>query len=81
MKTPIAIDLKVALKNFRKRKKDNKDNRRDNSLAPAGSPMVYYCRYCDCTTDVLPESHLSKPKTICDACEILVAHGYDLNAK
>lgn len=66
----------VALEQFRKRRAANaKKTRVDNSAAYAGSPMVYYCRFCGDHTETLPECHLSRPITICNPCKILHDHG------
>lgn len=47
----------------------------NNSHLPAGSPMYYYCRHCRKHTETLPESHLKRPKTVCDPCKVLDDHG------
>lgn len=61
--TSVVIDLNVALKQFEKRKKENsKVKKIDNSSLPAGSPMYFYCSFCGCLTDVLPESFTCEPK-------------------
>ena len=76
MNTPIQIDLKVAMKQFKKRKKENsKHTEIDNSSLRAGSPMYFYCSFCGDQTDVLPECYTCRPKTVCEPCEILHAHG------
>ena len=73
----VNIDLDVAMKQFKKRKKENHKNIGfDNSSLPAGSSMYYYCRFCGVPTDTLPESYWGcKPKTICDPCEVLHLNG------
>jgi len=70
------IDLKTAMKQFEKRKKKNsKEAKIDNSSLYAGSPMYFYCKFCDAQTDVLPECYIGKPKQICTPCEVLHIHG------
>jgi hypothetical protein len=68
--------IKVAMAQYLKRKKVNAGKEKiDNAKLHAGSPMYYYCRYCGDHTETLPESHLSKPKTTCDSCKLLVNLG------
>lgn len=71
----VAVDLKVAMAQFKKRQKENKGKQIDNSSLYAGSPMYFYCRFCGCQTAVLPEDYTCTPKRVCDPCEILHAHG------
>lgn len=63
------------MKQFKKRKAKWKGKQVNNASLYAGSPMYYYCKFCGCETDVLPESHWSAPKRVCDPCEILHDHG------
>jgi hypothetical protein len=70
------IDLKVAMKQFSKRKKANSKKKQiDNASLYAGSPMYFYCKFCGEPTDTLPESYTCTPKTVCDPCEILHLNG------
>lgn len=75
MNKAISINLDVAMRQFKKRKKANKGKQVDNSSLYAGSPMYYYCRYCGELTECLPESHWNSPKTVCDPCDVLHQHG------
>jgi hypothetical protein len=75
MSIAYAFDTKIALEQFKKRKVANEGKQIDNSRLHAGSPMVYYCRFCGEHTETLPESHLKAPKTTCDPCKILRDHG------
>ena len=75
MSKAITIDLDVAMKQFKKRKKANSGKQVDNSSLYAGSPMYYYCRYCGELTEVLSESHWGSPKRVCDPCDVLHQHG------
>jgi hypothetical protein len=76
MNTEIKIDLKVAMEQFQKRKAKNaKKKRIDNSSLPVGAPMYFYCRFCGDQTDCLPEGYTCRPKRICDPCEVLHLHG------
>lgn len=54
----------------------NKPTQIDNSRLYAGSPMHYYCRDCGWESDVLPESHTSKPKKLCRECIALQRSGF-----
>lgn len=69
------FDSKLAMEQFEKRKAENAGKQIDNSRLYAGSPMHYYCRFCGCHTETLPESHWSRPSTVCDPCQILHDHG------
>ncbi len=70
------FNIEIAMETFNKRVEENKDNERiDNGRLPAGAPMYFYCRKCGDSTDVLPESYLCTPKTICDPCKVLANHG------
>lgn len=69
------FDSKLALEQFEKRKKENEGKQVDNSSLRAGSPMYYYCKFCGDHTETLPETHFSRPKTVCDPCKILRDHG------
>lgn len=69
------FDYKLALKQYHERKAANRGKQINNSSLYAGSPMYYYCKFCGVLTETLPESHLSRPKTICDPCKILHEHG------
>lgn len=71
----VQIDLKVAMEQYRLRKKANKGKRIDNATLHAGSPMYFFCRFCDEPTETLPESYTSVPVTVCRPCEILRDHG------
>lgn len=72
----ILFNADVAVEQFKKRAALNKSKEKiDNSKLYAGSPMYYYCKHCGVQTEVLPESHVSRPKTVCTPCEALVAHG------
>ncbi len=48
----------------------------DNSRLYAGSPMYYYCKHCGLLTETLPESHMERPKAVCDECDILIKAGF-----
>jgi len=73
---PVVFDSKLALEMFEKRKARNaKIEKVDNASLYAGSPMTYYCRHCGELTAELPEGYLGKPRTICEPCEVLRAHG------
>lgn len=69
------MDFDIALAQYKKRKEDNAGKQIDNSALHAGSPMYYYCRFCGVLTERLPESHRSRPITICDPCDVLHKHG------
>jgi len=70
------INTEIAMETYHKRVEDNKDlTHIDNGSLYAGSPMYFYCRKCRTQTDVLPESYITRPKTICDPCKILEDHG------
>lgn len=69
------FDAELALEQYNKRKAQHEGKQINNSSLPAGSPMYYYCRFCGCPTETLPESHMSAPKTKCDPCEALHIHG------
>lgn len=74
----IAFNAELAIETFVERytSKESAENRAfSNSRLPAGSPMYYSCKHCGEHTETLPEGHMSRPKTVCDACEALVAHG------
>jgi hypothetical protein len=73
--TTYVFDSKIALEQFKKRKAANSGKQIDNSSLYAGSPMVYYCKFCGEHTQTLPESHIEAPKVVCDACKILRDHG------
>jgi len=76
------LNVDVAVEQFVKRFRENQDKGQvDNSTLYAGSPMYYYCRHCSELTEVLPESHRSAPKTICEPCKVLEAHGLIKDAK
>lgn len=78
----IQLDTEVAMTKFVERFRMNKDKEQvDNSTLYAGSPMYYYCKFCGEHTQTLPECHFSAPKTICDPCEVLNAHGLIPDAK
>jgi hypothetical protein len=66
-----AEEVKIAQDNFQKRKKRNKGNRIDNASLRAGSPMYFFCKYCDETTGVLPEGYMGTPRQVCTACQKL----------
>lgn len=69
------INLDIALEQFKKRKHESEGKQIDNRTLSAGSYMYYYCRKCGISTEILPETHTSKPCTICEPCEILHKHG------
>jgi len=72
----INVQLDVALEQFRKRRLWNSmEEQIDNSSLPAGSLMYFYCSFCGCLTDTLPEGYTCDPKTICIPCEVLHVHG------
>jgi hypothetical protein len=54
----------------------HRPERIDNSTLLAGSPMYYYCISCGDVAEVLPEAHLSKPKTFCKECQALIDCGW-----
>lgn len=64
-----------ALAAFEKRKA-NPPEQVDNSSLYAGSPMYYYCRMCGHQSDVLPESHLSRPRQLCIDCQLIKDMGW-----
>ena len=70
------FNVETAMETYRSRVEENKDLKQiDNGSLYAGSPMYFYCRECRVQTDVLPESYLTRPKTICNPCKILEEHG------
>lgn len=72
----VEFNFDVAMEQFKKRKEENSKKKRvDNAAAPAGAPMVYYCKYCGDHTETLPETHFQAPKTTCGPCKPLVDHG------
>ena len=71
----VNVDLKVAMKQFEKRQKENKGKQIDNASLYAGSPMYFYCQFCGVQTAVLGELYTCTPCTVCDPCEILHVHG------
>jgi hypothetical protein len=73
--TIYVFDSKVALEQFQKRKARNAGKQIDNASLPAGSSMRYYCGSCGEHTETLPECYWGRPKTTCDACQILRDHG------
>jgi CRISPR/Cas system-associated protein Cas10 (large subunit of type III CRISPR-Cas system) len=76
MADKVLFNTEVALAEYKKRKAENdKKTQIDNSALYAGSPMHYYCKHCGEPTETLPEAHMSRPKTVCDACQALVEHG------
>lgn len=75
MSTTFQFDSKLALEQYHKRKEDNKGKQINNGNLPAGSPMYYYCKFCGCHTETLPECHYSAPKTTCEPCKALHLHG------
>ena len=69
----------VALKKLAVRaERAKKEKKVNNAYLYAGSPMYYYCRICGVQTDVLPESHVERPKRYCDDCEELRAAGFSV---
>lgn len=70
----MTFDTKQALLDFEERKA-NPPERIDNSRLYAGSPMYYYCRYCNHISEVLPETHLERPSHICNKCQELISRG------
>lgn len=68
------FDADLALEQYNKRKEKFADKQINNSALPAGSPM-YYCRFCGCPTETLPESHMRAPTTKCEPCDALHIHG------
>ena len=71
----IKFDVDLAMEQYKIRKKRYEGKQIDNSRLPAGSPMYYYCKFCGCPTQTLPESHIRAPKVKCDPCEALNIHG------
>lgn len=69
------LDLKVAMEQYRLRKKANQGKMINNSSLPAGSPMYFYCRFCEVPTATLSENYTVTPSTICDPCGVLHLHG------
>jgi hypothetical protein len=70
------FDVDLALEQFNKRVAANPESKQiNNSSLHAGAPMIYYCRFCGCHTETLPECHVSRPKTCCDPCKVLNDHG------
>jgi hypothetical protein len=65
----------AALKALEHRRK-HKPKRIDNSSLPAGAPMYYYCKACGHIADVLPESHLFRPRQLCEECQALKDLGW-----
>ncbi len=43
----------------------------NNASLYAGNPMYYYCLTCGHLADVLPESHIGTPRTMCRECAAL----------
>lgn len=59
-----------------RREKSATEKKIDNSSLPAGSPMYFYCKSCGGLSDVLPESFMSPPKTICAECQAMKDLGW-----
>ena len=57
-------------------RKQHAPARIDNSKLHAGSPMYFYCKYCDHMADVLPEDYLCRPRQECSQCLELVNQGW-----
>ena len=66
---------KFALEALAKRRK-KKVKKINNGSLYAGSPMYYYCKSCPCLAEVLPETHISRPKQLCDECQALKDLGW-----
>ena len=47
---------------------DHKPEKINNVMLPAGSPMYFYCKFCENLSDVVSESYVTPPKKICDEC-------------
>lgn len=70
------FDAKLAMQKYEERKAHYAGKQIDNSSLPAGSPMYFFCKFCGAPTDTLPEGYfLSRPKMVCDPCEMLHVHG------
>jgi hypothetical protein len=70
-------DRRNALTALEERKEKSKHEKKiNNAELYAGSPMYYYCHLCGLLAEVLPETHMSKPKAYCDPCQELTSHGY-----
>lgn len=68
----MSVDLRVASKAFILRYlEESQKEKVDNSKLYAGSPMYYYCKGCNITTEILPETHTCVPKTWCDPCVVI----------
>jgi hypothetical protein len=68
-----------AVKALRERRK-HPPNQIDNSSLYAGSDMYYYCISCGALADQLPETHMSRPKKLCNECQEMKDNGW-LNEK
>lgn len=75
MATQTLSEKQKALAAFEKRKA-NPPQQIDNSSLYAGSPMYYYCRMCGHQSDVLPESHLARPRQLCIDCQLIKDMGW-----
>lgn len=65
-------ELQIAQENFWIRKDANAGVEQvNNAHAPAGAPMVYYCRHCGDHTATLPECHAGPAPTVCIPCKKL----------
>ena len=64
-----------ALKALWARRKNRPEHINNASLS-VGSPMYYYCKSCGHLAEVLPESHFSTPKKLCDECQALKDLGW-----
>ena len=69
------FDSALALEQYSKRREQYQGKQINNSSLLAGSPMYYYCKFCGCPTETLPELHMKSPKIKCDPCETLHIHG------
>jgi hypothetical protein len=64
-------NMDLELVQYEKRKQENFGK----STLYSGSEMYYYCRLCGVQIETLPESHISRLITICEACNVLHKHG------
>jgi hypothetical protein len=68
------MDTEAALARLAQRKANPPEQIRNADLY-AGSPMYYYCNECGHLADVLPETHVGRPKRLCQECQSLKDHG------
>ena len=47
----------------------SKTQKISNTGLRAGSPLHFYCKYCETQTEVLDDGYLFKPETACSQCK------------